>query len=876
MENKKDIEPILIKKKDNIYIVVQDFSFEKKNEKIINLIKQIKNEKENENKNLNYIFEVNDLSKPLETREFEKIQSLIIETLKKEGEKEVSEEITDEKINIFIKNCYITSIEDSFYPSEKKLYLNQLYISDELYNMTPKLSYLFLGLLPKILIIKKIKINSNDQLDDFFNFIKSKEECCQELILEDIFIELILKKDNDEEYNELSQYITFENGDFYLVGKNDSKKLKIKRIKMRDCPLFAISDDTFKNINDNKDISIDIDENSLLNPEIITKFKVNEGYTDICFDLDSYKLNENENKKEDYIKYIEYILNIIIDNKDNIKFRKIKFKNFDITKYEYITEEILTYIDEKNWILNKEEQEKKKKFEEYDEIINKKINDNLDKLSELKELIFDNCTNHFIQLILKFIANNNKSEYHLNYLKLKKCGKEYFDLKNILSLNIKKLILFDTPLIVDRFPESGKSHLECFKGTLGKFDNFTISINTLEHYCMENNLSYYKTIEIITELINNKNFNNNLCFEMDALPLIMTFLVAKQLNKNGKIIGKDTIPNDFNFKSIEERQNLIEGSNSPFILDGLENKEITIKKNNIRNRLENYYVIASYLKNQKGSEINLKKSEFGSEIFEYDLDYKAFFNTNKVNKIRIIDNIFSNFIGINDEKYREALYNLIQNEKEENNKKQYMLDMKSLNKVIYIKNEYDNFSNLFKNFINVLDLKDIEEKILKDKIRDLFWFINHLKKLLNFLKQYSEKLTIIFDNIKEKKEFFCLLVFIREVSREENYFDKSFSCKNKNETKNLKFRIPDKKKEAKNKLNNYFLKEQNEEGRAKYSLFNYYYTSEDEEKVFDESNKKINFDEIKLNFEYSYNINEKGNNEDSENRLLRDMIVDNF
>ena len=127
------------------------------------------------------------------------------------------------------------------------------------------------------------------------------------------------------------------------------------------CPLFGISKDIFKNMSD--DITIDIDENSIFNPDIITKFKINEGSFEICYDLDSFKLNEeeenenNKDKKNDYLKYYEYLFKII--TKDNIKFKKVKFKNFDITKYEYITgDKNLTFI-EKNLIFNEEEKEKK-------------------------------------------------------------------------------------------------------------------------------------------------------------------------------------------------------------------------------------------------------------------------------------------------------------------------------------------------------------------------------------------------------------------------------------------------------------------------------------------------------------------------------------
>ena len=61
-----------------------------------------------------------------------------------------------------------------------------------------------------------------------------------------------------------------------------------------------------------------------------------------------------------------------------------------------------------------------------------------------------------------------------------------------MSLDIKNLILFDTPLIIDHFPEYGKSYLECFDGELGGVDNLTIIIILLKNYCNSNNLGKQK------------------------------------------------------------------------------------------------------------------------------------------------------------------------------------------------------------------------------------------------------------------------------------------------------------------------------------------------------------------------------------------------
>ena len=56
----------------------------------------------------------------------------------------------------------------------------------------------------------------------------------------------------------------------------------MKKLKLIDCPLFAITEGTFNGIKVHNDIEIDIDENSLLNPSIITRFKINKGLSYFC------------------------------------------------------------------------------------------------------------------------------------------------------------------------------------------------------------------------------------------------------------------------------------------------------------------------------------------------------------------------------------------------------------------------------------------------------------------------------------------------------------------------------------------------------------------------------------------------------------------
>ena len=312
MEN-KDINDkfTIIENEKNIFIIFRENS--KAPEEALNEI--YKRQKE-ENKILTLVFDLDDLSKNLTD---------ISAYINEDSDCEFT------KCNLVIKNSYFNSNE-SLFMEKQKLELNKLYVSDELHSMSAKLYDLFKDVMPQILILKSIKINSKLQLKNFFNLIIETE--CQELFLDDFFIELIIKKDNDEAYNDLDQYFFLENGKIFINTNNVKEETKLKKLKLIDCPLFAMTDDTFKDIKEHNDIEIDIDENSLLNPSIITRFRVNKGLSDFCFDLDSYKLNKEG--EDDYMENIKYIIDNIIDDNNN-EYNKLIFKNFDITKYEYIT-----------------------------------------------------------------------------------------------------------------------------------------------------------------------------------------------------------------------------------------------------------------------------------------------------------------------------------------------------------------------------------------------------------------------------------------------------------------------------------------------------------------------------------------------------------
>ena len=830
--------------------------------------------------------------------------------------------------NIIIKNSRIGKPSNLYYKNDT-YELTELFISDELYSMSGNLDILFGQFRPKKLTLKHFKINSNAQIHKFLEFINNIG--CTELVLEDIYIELLIKEsENDETFNQLKEFISFENGKFYIFNEGSKKpfeKKELKKLTLIDCPLFAITEKTFQNIKNYKDISINIDENSLINPSIITKFEIKDGYSYICFDLDSYKLNEEnakDNADEENIKDNADEDNAkdnadeedIKDNANNYKnffklflktenhkFRKLVFKNFDITKYEYITGENLTFIDdEDNWVLNSEERKRKEKFEEietiYKDIVGK-INKNKNFLSELEELTFDNCTNFFIELILKLI---NSSKNELKLLKIKKCGKEYFDLKNILSLNIEHLILFDTPLIVDKSKSKKEidnkddddkfSNLKRYDGKLGKYEHLTIKIMSLEHYCTMNNLNYYNTMKIIVELIRHDNFNQNLCFESNALPIIMTFLITKPYydkfcygdkdetiednDKDGNkkdtkgrkynlnpyyyfIIFDGDNKKEFNSKKekieegIKERNNII---NKSFNI-GLKNKNILIKKNNIKNTLENYdFLLKELFKVVKKEEEDSKgklsedkkkvlekiegKNDFGSDIFNFDIDYGKFFKLNNIKGIEFEKCLFSHYVT--NQKYsilkfdiNETIINMIS---EGNKDIDYIIDMKTINEIIFKNKNVEDISYLCL-YLSLKENTQITQDIIK-YLNNLVLIFGKFYEIFNFFEKLEKPITVKLENIKEKKEFYCLLNIFEILKDKENKEKISFKIGKENE-KNESFNLP-KIESLKNILKLYFLQDKNEKNEDVPTVFNYYYTDVKEKELFEDySNKKNKF-----------------------------------
>ena len=458
-----------------------------------------------------------------------------------------------------------------------------------------------------------------------------------------------------------------------------------------------------------------------------------------------------------------------------------------------------------------------------------------------------------MNLIFKFVNYNfteNSSNYELDSLKIKKCGKEYFYLHNIMPLKIKNLKLFDTPLTNENLSRLDK---------LGNFENLTIKICSLEHYCKVNNLDYYKTLEIIVDdLITNEKLYTNLILEMNALPIIMTFLVARQYNKIF-LNNNNTIPKYFQFipcfdeseeqarkgdkirEGIQKRDKLV---NESFKLNGINDKKIILKKNNIKNKLENFEFFYYFaIRFERG---NYLKCDFGKDIFNLDVDFRAFCILNKLDNITLENCLFSNYINskLNPEQISETIINLIRD-----TNKNYKLDIKSLNEVIYKNKSAEDITFILK-YLMLEENQQINAEII-DYIRYLGIFFNNLKYLFDRFNKYTKSLTIIFNNIKEKKQFYCLLCLLRVISDERNNINMTFSYHDKP----MGFKLPNQER-IKEKIGNYFIKKKNENDKEVISTtFNSYYTSDEEMQLFgsfENSKEEIRFERFKFKIEYKF------------------------
>ena len=121
------------------------------------------------------------------------------------------------------------------------------------------------------------------------------------------------------------------------------------------------------------------------------------------------------------------------------------------------------------------------------------------------------------------------------------------------------------------------------------------------------------------------------------------------------------------------------------------------------------------------------------------------------------------------------------------------------------------------------------------KKKTLMEYFIRFKKIFECFKNNIKKLTIIINNIKELKEFYCTLCVLRVLVKPENWIKEEVSVQG-SKIKDIAIKLPSKKK-IENEIENYFIKEKNEEGKECYSEINYYYSSFEEKIML--KNKKI-------------------------------------
>ena len=109
---------------------------------------------------------------------------------------------------------------------------------------------------------------------------------------------------------------------------------------------------------------------------------------------------------------------------------------------------------------------------------------------------------------------------------------------------------------------------------------------------------------------------------------------------------------------------------------------------------------------------------------------------------------------------------------------------------------------------------------MNDYLKSVKSFCDILKKTFKCLKDNMKEITkiIVINNVKERKEFYYLMQVLMFVEDEKSFKKYSYLY---HESHNS-ILLP-KREELRKKMQEYFLKEQNEDGKEILSVYNYYY-----------------------------------------------------
>ena len=313
------------------------------------------------------------------------------------------------------------------------------------------------------LIFQNFKINSNQQIKNFFGFLENLNDNLQSLEIENLSLEIL-----DDKNQQLFYYMKIKNNQVILVNKEigQEKVLNIKNLILKNSTLCIIDGDD-ENIFDN-DIHISINQISLL-----------------------------------VINYCGII------NYEYKKDEKFSF-HFD---YNYLEKNLLNEMDIENEKDDGNKQKKKfNKLENFQHLIsNKNFKCNYLKLSNFKEPIeieigcpeliseiyFDNCSSELTNKIidkcpnltkLKLKGINDKNNIHIP--------------QSIVDLNIRD------------------SYIETLS-TMTNLSNLTISLYYLEENkeLYEQKDQYNKTIDTLKKILNEKNNIKIITFKGNAVSI---------------------------------------------------------------------------------------------------------------------------------------------------------------------------------------------------------------------------------------------------------------------------------------------------------------------------------------------------------------------
>ena len=313
------------------------------------------------------------------------------------------------------------------------------------------------------LIFQNFKINSNQQIKNFFGFLENLNDNLQSLEIENLSLEIL-----DDKNQQLFYYMKIKNNQVILVNKEigQEKVLNIKNLILKNSTLCIIDGDD-ENIFDN-DIHISINQISLL-----------------------------------VINYCGII------NYEYKKDEKFSF-HFD---YNYLEKNLLNEMDIENEKDDGNKQKKKfNKIENFQHLIsNKNFKCNYLKLSNFKEPIeieigcpeliseiyFDNCSSELTNKIIEKCPNltklklkgiNDKNNIHIP--------------QSIVDLNIR-----------DSYIETSS--------TMTNLSNLTISLYYLEENkeLYEQKDQYNKTIDTLKKILNEKNNIKIITFKGNAVSI---------------------------------------------------------------------------------------------------------------------------------------------------------------------------------------------------------------------------------------------------------------------------------------------------------------------------------------------------------------------